>query len=419
MAVLDGNNELLFVGFNQDYGCFACGTTTGFRIYNCDPFKETFKRGFNKGGIGWVEMLFRCNILALVGGGKNPRYPPHKVMIWDDHQNRCIGELSFRSKVRAVKLRRDRVVVVLEYKIYVYNFADLKLLDHIETYQNTKGLCAICPYTPSTVLVCPGLQKGHVRCELYDTGKTQLIPAHEGALSCLALNSDGTRLATASEKGTLIRVFNTHTGQALQELRRGSDRAEIYSLAFNPTTEWLACSSDKGTVHIFSLSGSKTTNPRPKPRPRGKTEGSSSSSSSSSTDIVDPTIKAPETTMGKGTDPQTVEQEDVESKTESKDAKKNPTSSLSFLSNLLPKWVSSEWSFAQYRVPDASQTIVAFGEEKNSIIIVSGDGVFYKATFDPDKPGSQCQLQFHQKFVKDPSEEETSSSTSSSATPSS
>ena len=104
-----------------------------------DPFKETFQRDFHKGGIGCVEMLFRCNILALVGGGKNPRYPLNKVMIWDDHQNRCIGELSFRSEVRAVKLRRDRVVVVLEYKIYVYNFADLKLVDHIETTQNTKG----------------------------------------------------------------------------------------------------------------------------------------------------------------------------------------------------------------------------------------------------------------------------------------
>ena len=53
----------------------------------------------------------------------------------------------------------------------VYNFADLKLLDHIETTQNVKGLCALCPYSSNTVLVCPGLQKGHVRVELYDHKK--------------------------------------------------------------------------------------------------------------------------------------------------------------------------------------------------------------------------------------------------------
>lgn len=37
------------------------------------------------------------------------------------------------------------------------------------------------------------------------------------------------------------------------QVRRGADRAEIYSLAFSPTAQWLAVSSDKGTVHVFSL----------------------------------------------------------------------------------------------------------------------------------------------------------------------
>ena len=37
------------------------------------------------------------------------------------------------------------------------------------------------------------------------------------------------------------------------QVRRGADRAEIYSLAFSSTAQWLAVSSDKGTVHVFSL----------------------------------------------------------------------------------------------------------------------------------------------------------------------
>ena len=50
-----------------------------------------------------------------------------------------------------MRLRRDRVVVVLEHKIYVYNFADLKLLHQIETISNPLGLCALSPNSAQTV----------------------------------------------------------------------------------------------------------------------------------------------------------------------------------------------------------------------------------------------------------------------------
>jgi WD repeat-containing protein 45 len=58
-------------------------------------------------------------------------------MIWDDHQSRCIREISFRSPVRQ---HRDRIVVVLE-KIFLYNLEDLKLVHQIDTAPNPKGLC--------------------------------------------------------------------------------------------------------------------------------------------------------------------------------------------------------------------------------------------------------------------------------------
>ncbi|KAM1019347.1 hypothetical protein ACFX13_041435 [Malus domestica] len=35
-------------------------------------------------------------------------------MIWDDHQGRCIGGLSFCFVVRFVRLQKDRIVIILE-----------------------------------------------------------------------------------------------------------------------------------------------------------------------------------------------------------------------------------------------------------------------------------------------------------------
>lgn len=360
--------SLLYVGFNQDHGCFACGTDSGFRIYNCDPFKQTFRRDFLNGGIGIVEMLFRCNILALVGGGNNPRYPPNKVMIWDDHQNRCIGELSFRSEVKAVKLRRDRVVVVLEYKVYVYNFADLRLMHHFETISNPKGLCGLSPSSSSCVLACPGLQKGHLRVELFDIRRPTLIAAHEATLSCLALNLDGSRLATASERGTLIRVWDSHSGLPLHELRRGAEAAEIQSLAFNLDSSWLAVSSDHGTVHVFSLAAGP-----------GGGAGSGRGDGSAGEEEPPPA---------------------------------NTKSSLSFLQAMLPqaltpKYLSSQWSVAQFHTPghpgvhssSTSRTICSFGAERHTLIIISTDGSFYKVAFDPVQ-GGECRRESFARFLQ-------------------
>ncbi|CAL0320972.1 unnamed protein product [Lupinus luteus] len=344
---------LLHVSFNQDSGCFAAATDHGFRIFNCDPFREIFRRDFGPGGgIGLVHMLFRCNILAFVGGGPDPRYPINKVMIWDDHQSRCIGELSFRSEVKGVRLRRDQIVVVLGHKIFVYNFSDLKVLHQIETIANPKGLCEVS-HSGAMVLACPGLQKGQIRVEHYTSKRTKFIMAHDSRIACFALTQDGRLLATASSKGTLVRVFNTLDGSLLQEVRRGADRAEIYSLAFSQTAQWLAVSSDKGTVHVFNLK-------------------------------VDSGLLGNDRSR---------------STSESNPSSPKALSSLSFIKGVLPKYFSSEWSVAQFRLPEGLQHAVAFGHQKNTIVILGMDGSFYRCQFDSAAGGEMTQLEYYN-FLK-------------------
>lgn len=88
------------------------GSDNGFRVFNCDPLKLKERHTFAEGGLGPVEMLFRCNYLAFVGGGAQPLYPPNKVIVWDDLKKTAIMSIDFNAPVRGIRLRRDRIIVI-------------------------------------------------------------------------------------------------------------------------------------------------------------------------------------------------------------------------------------------------------------------------------------------------------------------
>ena len=82
-----------------------------------------------------------------------------------------------------------------------------------------------------------------------------MIPAHDSPLAALAFSPTGLRLATASEKGTVIRVFSVTDGVKLFEFRRGVKRCvSISSLVFSMDSAFVCCSSNTETVIIFFIS---------------------------------------------------------------------------------------------------------------------------------------------------------------------
>ncbi|KAG0556434.1 hypothetical protein KC19_11G053600 [Ceratodon purpureus] len=359
-----GLRDVLFVGFNQNYSSFVCGTESGIKVYSCGSLEQKICRVSSGEGFGIVEILLNSSIFALVGGGKNPFYSPKAVMLYNDKEYRFFGELAFRSPVRAVKLQPNFIVVALEFKVYVYSFETLKVLHQYETLSNIKGLCA----TASTgVLVCPGQRTGQVKVERFSAKTGFEIQAHETSLACLALNSNGSLLATASTKGTLINIFRTNDGTKLQELRRGTHPADIFSMAFSANSQLLVLSGSNGTVHIFRIQANVIEEPR-------RTEGTALVSSGSASDLFragSMLLSSVAATAG---------------------------SSFSFVKGVMSKYLISDRSLCQFRLPSGSRATVGFGPNKNTIIILCTDGSLYECLFDPVK-GGPCQLQNHFSFA--------------------
>lgn len=225
-------------------------------------------------------------------------------------------------------MSREMIAAVLNDRTYVYRLTDLQMKDAIETADNPDGLCILT----ERVLVCPEKEKGTVRISNYETNVVNTISAHDGTIQCLALNKDDTLLATASDKGTLIRIFDVNTGKKLQEVRRGADTAKIFCIAFDPESKMVAVTSDKGTCHCYYLNQ------------EGK--------------------------------------------------KENTKSMLSMFGSVLPTYFSSEWAFAQFKFSEEGtppQTKCAFTEKGDSIVLISMTGDYWKLKFNAEKDGLEVE----------------------------
>eukprot|EP01136_Pigoraptor_vietnamica_P015399 Opistho-1_new@58522 len=248
-------NELLYVNFNQDYSCISVGTKHGYKMYNCEPFGKCYSK--QDGGTGVVEMLFCTSLVAIVGAGEQPSHSPRRLQIANTKRQSTICELNFVNTVLAVKMNRKRLVVVLEDRIHVYDITNMKLLHTVETPANPRGVCALSPNSDNNYLAYPYSQTpGDKNTLIFDALNLQavtLFQAHKTPLTAIAFNFTGTLLATSSEKGTVIRVFNVPDGAKLYQFRRGTYPATVYSMAFNQASTLLAVSSDTDTVHIFKL----------------------------------------------------------------------------------------------------------------------------------------------------------------------
>ena len=85
------------------------------------------------------------------------------------------------------------------------------------------------------------------------------INAHDHSVTRMLIGSgkftQQTYMATASSKGTTIRVFGLPHGSLLWEWHRGSRQCQIYSISWNGSADRLATFGSSGTIHVFDWKG--------------------------------------------------------------------------------------------------------------------------------------------------------------------
>lgn len=332
-----------------------------------------------------------------------------------------ICELTFPSAVLAVRLNRKRLAVVLEEEIYLYDISNMSLLYTISTSPNPHAICALSPSSENCFLAYPlpkpredsndkrpshappltpyvAPTSGDVL--IFDTlalKAVNVVEAHKSPLSCIALNNNGTLLATASETGTIIRVYSVPSGLKLYQFRRGTYPATIYSMSFNLSSTLLCVSSATDTVHIFRL-GAQGASKRPQSPPvtpgdfRGRSR-SYDSESESGTGGISP---GPEY----GAEPPTARKSNGTFGSMIRRSSQMMGKSVAgVVGGYLPSAVTEMWEpqrdFAFVKIPKTSLTshhnplrsVVAMSNSSPQVMLVTSDGGFYVFSVDMEHGG--------------------------------
>jgi WD40 repeat protein len=263
------NKKIFNISFNQDKSCFCVATECGFIVFDLDDLHERFHRLF-EGGLSIATIHNKTNLVMISGGGNPAAYPPNKAILWNDNDGGILHEFEFKTDVKNIKLSEKNIIIVLENLIYIYNFNNLKFKKKIKTGPNPNGLCDInynLNYSSNDkkdenvteYLICPGLSEGLLRIiNLDENNGDKLIQAHQNPLNSISISNFGKYIATASEQGTLVRVFDRIDCKEIKEFRRGTNKVNTYSITFSENENNICVLSDKGTLHIFKLFNNNT-----------------------------------------------------------------------------------------------------------------------------------------------------------------
>ncbi|KAK8887089.1 WD repeat domain phosphoinositide-interacting protein 3 [Tritrichomonas musculus] len=303
------------LSLSNDNSSIAVSIDHGFFVYSTDPLVRKFQKEFQLYNITKVTTSNDGNFIAFVGISteESTENQPQQstsitstvtnaitsvlssalssnnhnanengnakatVFVWNNFYGEChcrfdLDKKKGENRVLAMKLIGQLLLIVFESKTCVFDIETKMMKLQHNTEMNTNGAAdvIISPEDGETQLVAVcSAEVGKIDVYQLVSGENPSrfsIYAAKHPVTLIKFSPDSTLIATASEKGTLIRVFDSTTGSALSTFRRGALMpASILDVCFSPSNTELVAISSNGTVHLFQ-SDIRNTNQNEYPR---------------------------------------------------------------------------------------------------------------------------------------------------------
>ena len=203
-------------------------------------------------------MLYKTNIIVLVGLEEYQNFSPKRITIWTTLKNTvlCISH-HFTSKIITAKINKQRMIIGEKNYLHIYATNTMNFLYSIMVPDITLGNLILSRNSEKNNWFCYSTSKDEGMINVYDAfdpkGIKVQIKAHKSPVLKMCLNYEGDRLATCSCKGTIIRIFSLPKGDKLCTFKRGVSPAFIFCLNFSRNSEKLITTCDNGTLQIFDI----------------------------------------------------------------------------------------------------------------------------------------------------------------------
>ncbi|ARF08788.1 WD repeat protein [Catovirus CTV1] len=234
--------------FNQDKNLIALQKDNEIKVFNVDPF--VLKRSIEIPPAKFIKLHYRTNLVFFVGSDNNN--PANTLNIYDASLTQTIKKIQQDTDIVDVQSNTIYLSLLSNSYICVFKIDNCDVIDwripviNNNYYLGSKYLIYIDKNSNDDTEIIKIKN-------ISSNNNMQSIKAHQNKIKFMTTNKQETLLATASERGTIIRIFDIEKGEKVHELRRGTSSTCIQYICFSDDSQYLAVLSDRGTIHIYNL----------------------------------------------------------------------------------------------------------------------------------------------------------------------